>query len=395
MEFVEKLKESIQGFIHSHFNIENSAQIDVKFQRLNGLSNAIYLVQLYDKTTNCKINEFIYRVFGEIGDVVDRNLEAQISNTLAGPGFSPEIYETDNKTYRMEEFIKNAQELPREEIREKHIIDKLIEILVSYTLISNVYTYYIYSDDLAQDYKIMIDQDVNSPTYKPERINQNIFDMSMNRMLNKAVINIAKFSDKVHKTLDKKIEKEFFQNLGEITNFIETYQTLFLDVFPKKGLFVLNHNDVHRLNILQKFDKDLMILDHEYAALNLIGIDIVNFMIESSFDYTTKTYPFFEYDSSKIDFADFFETFKVFLDKFEIKHSTSLSKEDYAKKYQQVRSYKYFLQLVCIISLFWCLYSVLYIDFDKVIQKQSFNYLTHAMNRLQIYRSALKELKQL
>ena len=43
---------------------------------------------------------------------------------------------------------------------------------------------------------------------------------------------------------------------------------------------------IHRLNILVRGDNDLILLDHEYASLNLIGSDIVNYLIESQFDYT-------------------------------------------------------------------------------------------------------------
>ena len=52
---------------------------------------------------------------------------------------------------------------------------------------------------------------------------------------------------------------------------------------------ILNHNDLHRKNlIIEKTNSKIFVLDHEYAALNLIGIDIANYLNESIFDYCPK-----------------------------------------------------------------------------------------------------------
>jgi thiamine kinase-like enzyme len=226
-------------------------------------------------------------------------------------------------------------------------------------------------------------------------------------MLDKATEKFQIFNNKIEKNLEKfknGVIKENYKmfieimntnNYHIIKNFIENYQQLFAEIFPKNGLFVLNHNDVHRLNIMYGKEKEMYILDHEYAALNLIGIDIVNYMIEKSFDYTVKTYPYYEFNKSEINFTNYFETFKRYLKTFELSHETELKNEVYSAKFKKAYSYKYFLRVICVISLFWYLYSVIYFNFGKLCEMNSFNYFSHALDRLYIFEKAYKELKNL
>jgi thiamine kinase-like enzyme len=337
------------------------------------------------------LNEFIYRSFGQISDLLDRNLEALVINALSGPGYCPKIFETDNKTYRIEEFIREASELPRAKLFETNTLNQIISILNSYTLISNVYTYSIYGE--GQD-EIMINTDITASHYKSERINQNIYDMCTGTMLNKAIINFSLFSEHVFSKLDRNKDKGFFAKFDLIKDTIQNYKIEFASIFPKEGLLVLNHNDVHRLNILQKTNGELMILDHEYAALNLIGNDIVNYLIESSFDYTVKEYPFYEFNSEVINFKSFYEIFVNFVEKFENSHQEDLTNEDIVNKFNNIKNYSYFLKLVCVISLFWFLYGVIYLDLDKLTKKNKFDYMEHSINRLAIYKLAKSELQK-
>ena len=394
MEYVENYIESLKHFIDNEFSIDlnSNQEVELKFERLNGLSNDIFLVQIFNKTSNIFLHEFIYRSFGQISDLLDRNLEAQVINALSGPGYCPKIYETDNKTYRIEEYIREASELPRSKLYDENILSQLINILNSYTLISNVYTFSIYNDD--KD-KILIDVDTSAIHHKQERINQNIYDMCTGTMLNKAIINFSKFSEDVYSKLSRSKDVEFFIKFDLFTETIENYQSDFAAIFPKDGLLVLNHNDVHRLNILQKTNDELMILDHEYAALNLIGSDIVNYLIESSFDYTLKVYPFYEFDSNAINFKKFYEIFLMFLEKFESYHQEDLKNEDIVNKFNAIKNYQYFLKLVCVISHFWFLYGIIYLDLEKLTKKNKFDYMEHSINRLHIFNLAKHELKKI
>src|SRR5690348_5819078 len=105
MEQMEKIYNSVKSFITRQFGIQDYNDINVTFERLNGLSNAIFLVKIINKTTGSLIHQIIYRSFGEISDLVDRDLETKIIHNLSKKGITPKIYETDNQTYRIEEFV--------------------------------------------------------------------------------------------------------------------------------------------------------------------------------------------------------------------------------------------------------------------------------------------------
>jgi thiamine kinase-like enzyme len=78
---------------------------------------------------------------------------------------------------------------------------------------------------------------------------------------------------------------------------------------------VLNHKKGYRMNFLINESKDIKILDQEYAFLNLIKIDIVNYMFETNLQCEALAYPFYEFLSDQIDFENYLE---IFLNKFEV-----------------------------------------------------------------------------
>lgn len=399
MEQFEKIYKNMRSFITRHLKGKEYHELDLSFEKMNGLSNDIYLVKIYNKTTNEVLHEVIYRQFGEISDLVDRKMETGIIENLSEKGLTPSIYETDGKTYRIEEFIGNSNTLERGVLKEDDVISRIIQILVSYTMISGVFSYQIHSKDFSQDYHIDIDPYLNSKCasgfdfLRP----QNMFDKCMKDMLLKAKTNFEKFSEKFTKKYNKILDQEIFSKYEKIKHYINNYNEIFSKIIPKKGFFVLNHNDVHRLNMLLTEDKEKMfILDHEYACLNLIGVDIVNYMIETNFDYTSKEFPFYEFSQEELDFENYFEIFKDFLNKFELSHAGILFQEQESKhKFEKMKTMKYFLKLICIISLFWLLYSVIYFDFEAFCSQQTFDYIQHALDRLNIFEQAYKKLSSL
>lgn len=397
MEHFEKICSNIKKFVLKHTQNKEYHELDLSFEKLNGLSNDIYLVKIYNKTTNERLHEVIYRQFGEISDLVDRELETKIIENLAEKEMTPAIYETDGKTYRIEEFIGNSDTLDKNCLKEDDVIERLIQILVSYTLISGVYCYHIQSENFSQDYKLDINPDIHSHSVTNfQRYPQNMFDKCMKDMLSKAKENFEKFSEKFKKKYTKLLDKEVFEKYEKIKFYINNYNDIFSKIFPNKGFFVLNHNDVHRLNLLLTNNKEkIIVLDHEYASLNLIGIDIVNYLIETNFDYTMKTYPYYEFNTEEIDFESYFEIFKNFLDKFELSNAAVFQEASNRRKFEKLRNFKYFLKLVCVISLFWLLFSVIYCDFEMFSLHKTFDYFQHALDRLNIFEQAYKKLEKL
>jgi thiamine kinase-like enzyme len=395
MDHFDKIYTNIKNFLSRHMANNDHNELELDFEKLNGLSNDIYLVKIFNKTKNEMVHEVIYRQFGEISDLVDRNLETCIIRNLSDKGLTPKIYETDGSTYRIEEFISNSNTLEKDCLTEESVIERIIQILVSYTMISGIHKYHINSKSLSQEYKIEIDPELTTNS-NTQRISQNMFDMCMIDMLTKAKKNFERFSKVFEKKCNKFIDQEIMAKLEKIKFYIKNYHDIFSKIFPKNGLLVLNHNDVHRLNLLLSNDKEkLFILDHEYSALNLVGIDIVNYMIESNFDYTAKSFPFYQFSSDEINFESYFEIFKTFMEKFEKSRSNLLQEESSRKHFQKMKTFKYFLRLVCVISLFWLLYSVIYFDYESFTLQKTFDYFQHASDRLFIFEKAYKKLESI
>ncbi len=390
MELMKEIISNINTFMEVKYNTRKENEIELDFIRLNGLSNNIYLVKIVDKTSKTLVKELIYRGYGEISELVDRDLEMEIIDNLSAKDLTPKVLET-NQNFRIEEYIGNSDVLPRSFLREDFIIEKIINILIVYSLISSVYNFNIVSDSLSKEYKICFD-----PQYQSIK-KQNMFDKCMDLMFSKAQKNFEGIKKKLGKKCNNFINEEVMTKIDKIKFYMENYKKLFTDVFPKNGLVSLCHNDVHSLNLLLTESTDkIIILDHEYACLNLVGNDIVNYMLETKLNYTKKTFPFYEFngDSLETEFLSFYEVFLKFMMKFETEQGIDVDSEHYLQ-FQKCKKLKYFYKIVCVISLFWFIYSVMYLDFDELFEKKKFDQVSHAIDRMFIFEKAYSELKDI
>jgi hypothetical protein len=72
-----------------------------------------------------------------------------------------------------------------------------------------------------------------------------------------------------------------------------------------------------------------------------------------------------------------------------------MAEDDNRKKLEKLKSMKYFLRLVCTISLFWLLYSVIYCEFESFTLQKTFGYYQHALDRIFIFEKAYNKLQAL
>jgi len=104
---------------------------------------------------------------------------------------------------------------------------------------------------------------------------------------------------------------------------------------------------------------------------------------------------FYTFESEEISFENYFVIFQQFLKKFELAHEEDFKNAEYRHRFQRINTYKYFLRLICVISLFWFLWGVIYLDLDKIQEMKSFDYLSYTMDRLTIFKKAYGELNLL
>lgn len=141
------------------------------------------------------ITTIIYKHFGKISVIVDRKLECMIIEKLSSLNKGPKILETDNITYRVEEFITNSRNIKHSELFSKEYLSQLTEIFHIFTSMSN---YPKYSKYLNFSNKQLIAEDLLND--KDNESNLYNFAAKMLKYANAAIDDFEKevFKDKAY-----------------------------------------------------------------------------------------------------------------------------------------------------------------------------------------------------
>lgn len=393
MEDFEKIKENVRNFLTQKLSIPREQKnIELTLEKLDGLSNTNYLITVMNKSTEEKLIQIVYRKFGEISDVVDRDLESKIISDLANKGVGPKILERDEikNTYRIDEYLVNTKPIPKTEQFDQQVLDQIINIANSYSLISSVYNYKVESN---KGYSINISPVDEASRKETYIIQQNLFNMCTKDMYSKAFSSFVTFANEFRAHYKKEDNFQLYSNFEKFEYYIKNYHEIFSTVWPEEGFLILNHNDVHRLNlIVRKEDKKIFILDHEYASLNLIGNDIANYMNESNFTYT----PEYTFSPEEIDFNFYYECYKQYLEGF-IKEHEDFAKSDQGRKFlETIKTQKYYINLHAVLNIFWLLYCAIYLNFSEEFKENvSFSYFQHGIDRIEYFERAVNRAKKL
>ena len=156
---------------------------------------------------------------------------------------------------------------------------------------------------------------------------------------------------------------------------------LFKNSFPEKSFMVLNHNDFGKRKIIVLDDNKVNVIENDFSSLNLIGFDFVNYLNESVFNYI----PNYEFNEDELDLDDCYLIYLKFINKFEEFHSELKESEEGKKILDEIKSKNYYLNLHCLINIFWVLHCSLYLNHDKFINNEGFNYFNHAIDRIKLY----------
>ena len=389
MEDFDTIKSNIRQYILRKHKIQLPEKfLGVHLESLGGLSNTNYVATITNKTTNERIGQILYRKFGEISDVVDRDLETMIINDLAQKGIGPKIYEKDpNGKYRIDEYLSNTSPIPKKDEFDPLVLSQINQIVNNYSLIINVYKYNISGDNI----NFTIVKDALS---KPKRrINNNMFEKCMVEMYNKANKAFNIFSEEFKKNFPRESNKTLYAEFDSFEYYMNNYKKLFTNIFPKNGFMILCHNDIHRLNLIcRKSDNKIFVLDHEYACLNLVGNDIANYMNESCYIYE----PEYVFTKDLINFDKYYGYYKNYLKVFCENHKFLNGTDDGKKFLKEIHTKKYYLKLHVIINLFWFLYCVIYLNFSEFNKDQkNFFYFQHGLHRIYHIEAAMKAIEQI
>lgn len=360
----------------------------IKFP-LSGISNTIYKVEITNKTNDShspriRINHLFFKVFGRISILVDRELETFLMNKLYHKGFGPEIYDTDAKTYRIEEYLEGYKVLHPHQMLDENILSKMIENFVNLNIIGGEIGYYLdlISGKSKSDYfKILKDKDKNT----------NIINFLLKKMKPLALTSFYQFKERyVNDPLHSPEQSDWDKKIKHIEFILTNLDDILYEICPDKGLFVIGHNDSHPLNILINSDHSKAILcDYEYSAYNYIGFDIVNYLIESCYYLSADEFPFYQIYREKLKLLENGEGYYYFLNFFEVfeNNNCEIFKKDTDVKdlLNYSKTKEYFYSMMGISSLLWFTFAVIYYEYDSIKTRSGYDYLFYSLDRLMIY----------
>jgi thiamine kinase-like enzyme len=400
--------ETYEFIINEHIQnrIGESKNYTYELEKLYGLTNEIFLLKIFEKNRGILKERCIFRKFGNfsiMSDIVDRILESKIIKKLSDEGLTPGIISTDMKNYRFEIYIDDCFLINKEYARSEKFLDKLIDILIFYSTLSYIHFYKINLNSKIPNLEINI-SDLYIADFSSFKISvdHNIFDLCMTKLIAKGKEKFEVFSQNFTKHFDSEeclfsylykdlSHKNILDNFEKISYYVKNFQEILLKVFPKDGLLILNHNDIHKLNILTCEERDkIIILDHEFATLNLIGADFINFLIEMNYDYSVKVFPFYEYTPDLINLPNYHKLFLKYVDRLIEKQANLNSNkffDEFVRNLEEIKTYEYFLNLLRFISLYWLIICAIKINYDNFHHRQKFDYFKHAIDRIALFEA--------
>lgn len=384
MDSFEEIQENIYKYLETVFEGERVREkYDIPINEITSLSNYNYNVTVFDRENQKKVLEVLYRKFGEIKDCVDQKLEATIIENLSDSELSPKIlFQDPEGNYRIEEFLSETVPLEKESQFKSDIIDQIIQICISYSLISSIYTFKLQSGlNFGLSYNIVIDygKDYRKSDVQTQ-VSRNFFEVTLDKLYEKAYEKFDIFLEKI-KSIAGPTDEGLSEDLDTLEYYMNNFRSLFEFHHPKRGYCILNHNSLHRNNVLfNKILNKCFVIDHEFAGLNLIGFDFVNYLNESLFEYSPN-YAFYEDD---INFDEHFELYLQYINRFEQERPELNETADGRKILEEVKGKAYFHKLYHLVNLFWILYCAKYLNADNFIEKKGFNYFQHAIDRIKL-----------
>ena len=369
------IMKNIESYIKEKHKDENYDDFELKINQIDGMTNKNYQITYYNKNDKNKKYEVLYRKYGDILDLCEHDKEIYIINYLSNKKEGPNILYSSSD-YRIEEFVKESKQIPLELRYDKTILEKIINILSNYPSISNIYKYSL-NPELKLELYYNNNENNNEKNY--------VFPTLLNicdKLFNKAKEKYEVFTTKFGEFFSKNELKDNIKTMKEKFDFyMNDYKNKFLSLFPKKGFFILCHNDCHRWNFLYKeIDKKLIIIDHEYSCYALPGLDLCNYFNENSFYfYENGNY---EFKKEEINIEVYFEEYQKYIKQFIKLNENWINKEENKEFVDLIKSKEYYLNLHSITNVFWFLFCIINLDFDDDIINKTSHYFEYGYDRL-------------
>ena len=168
--------------------------------------------------------------------------------------------------------------------------------------------------------------------------------------------------------------------IQNLKNYVYNYKSILVEeIYKHEGYFIFSHSDFHRGNVVHKgnnFDK-LYVLDNEFVNLNLLGYDLIYYLVKSVFNNGIV--------DNYFDLSKFYKIYLKYINKFlnefdgfKIDYNKLINAKNYIEKIAS--SKEYFLRLVKLVLFFDIIYCCGLINFEnEFVNKKAifgfFNYL--------------------
>ncbi|MCQ2820527.1 MAG: hypothetical protein MJ252_24955 [archaeon] len=380
----EKIKLNVKDYLNSMGIIGKAKelQIDV-LRKISGMTNVNYHVRVtYEDTSKENKKEelnLFFRKFGIMSGCLNRELEQLILEELSNKQLGPPLLFKE-KDYCILEFIVGGNEISLEERYLESNLKDIIKINSLYALISNIYQFKIKENSL--EVKKYLD------VKGGKDIQYTLWD-EVKRMLPTAKESFENFKKNclTYFKSEDKIPNEIKEKIKIFQNTLDNYENIFLKLFfGLEGFFVLTHNDMHRWNFVKKEQK-IYAIDHEYACLGLIGMDVANYMNENSFYFGDEGYIGFK--EEEVDVPFYFGIYQKYLE--EIKNNFKGFGENIQKYLEKISTLDYYLNLHRLTNTFWFLFCAINLEFKD---GKAGDTLAYGCDRLKYAEKMRKEMKE-
>ena len=382
------INKKVIKFIEKNRPHINPSTISIIIEKYIGLNNNNYKIIISDKESNKILDEYFLKIFKNRLD--NKKLESDVQKILGEKDLGPKVLElNDEEKYRFDEFLPNISYIEFNICLDENIIENILKIILGF---NNLYHFCHYNID--NNYKISYIENKSIMNKNKEIISIdfdiNSFNQHINEYLPKGIIVLNKFIEdyNVNKNiinLDNKIKN--------LKNYVDNYKSILVEeIYKHEGYFIFSHSDFHRGNVVHmgnNFDK-LFVLDNEFVNLNLLGYDLIYYLVKSVFNHgIVENY----FDLSKFykiylkyinKFLNEFNGFKV--DDNNIDNNNLINAKNYVEKIAS--SKEYFLRLVKLVLFFDIIYCCDLINFENefVNKKPIFGFFDYLYLNIEILK---------
>ena len=256
------------------------------------------------------------------------------------------------------------------------LIEQIIQICISYSLISSLFNYTVRCDELLSHLSIDI-KNQNDNNYAQTA--NNIFDLCVHNLYCKALKNFQKFAEKCKLFFIRESNKSVLEDFQRLTFFINNFKNIFLSIFPKKGTMV--HSDTNNTHYHNDNENKEQLL----PELNLIGADVAHYLNESVFSYE----PTYEFRKDILNFESLHQTYINYMNRYQ-NGNNDISIETL----NEIKSLKYYLQVSCIMNMYKFLLCVNNLNYEEYIEGKGYNTLQNAFDRIEFHNLANEKAEE-